>query len=103
MRTMEGLEAARSRGRAGGRKPKLSPLQVKELLRMVEAKEKTMAEIGELFGISRGCLRLPQACPGRLMLADQECACWTWQIWSADKTAKYSRKPQAVATHLMSA
>ena len=52
MRTMEGLEAARSRGRAGGRKPKLSPLQVKELLRMVEAKEKTMAEIGELFGIS---------------------------------------------------
>ena len=53
MRTMEGLEAARSRGRVGGRKPKLSLLQQKELLRMVEAKEKTMAEIGEVFGISR--------------------------------------------------
>ena len=53
MRTMEGLEAARARGRVGGRKPKLSAAQQKELLRMVAAKEKTIAEIGEVFGISR--------------------------------------------------
>lgn len=53
MRTMEGLEAARARGRVGGRKPKLRAPQEKELLRMVAAKEKTMAEIGEVFGISR--------------------------------------------------
>lgn len=53
MRTMEGLEAARARGRVGGRKQKLSKAQEKELLRMVAAKEKTMAEIGEVFGISR--------------------------------------------------
>jgi DNA invertase Pin-like site-specific DNA recombinase len=53
MRTMEGLAAARARGRVGGRKPKLSAAQQKELLRMVAAKDKTMAEIGEVFGISR--------------------------------------------------
>lgn len=53
MRTMEGLEAARARGRTGGRKEKLSAAQRRELLRMVAAKEKTMAEIGEVFGISR--------------------------------------------------
>jgi DNA invertase Pin-like site-specific DNA recombinase len=53
MRTMEGLAAARARGRVGGRKPKLSAAQEKELLRMVAAKDKTMAEIGEVFNISR--------------------------------------------------
>jgi len=53
MRTLEGLEAARARGRVGGRKEKLSPAQRKELLRMVSAREKTMAEVGEVFGISR--------------------------------------------------
>jgi DNA invertase Pin-like site-specific DNA recombinase len=52
-RTMEGLEAARARGRVGGRKEKLTPAQIRELLRMVGAKDKTMAEIGEVFGISR--------------------------------------------------
>jgi DNA invertase Pin-like site-specific DNA recombinase len=53
MRTMEGLEAARARGRVGGRRPKLSAAQQKELLRMVAAKDKTMAEVGEVFSISR--------------------------------------------------
>jgi DNA invertase Pin-like site-specific DNA recombinase len=53
MRTMEGLAAARARGRVGGRKPKLSVAQQKELLRMVAAREKTMTEVGEVFGISR--------------------------------------------------
>lgn len=53
MRTMEGLAAARSRGRIGGRKQKLNAAQVKELLRMVAAKDRTMAEVGEVFGISR--------------------------------------------------
>jgi DNA invertase Pin-like site-specific DNA recombinase len=52
-RTMEGLEAARARGRVGGRKPKLSAAQEKELLRMVAARDKTMAEVGEVSGISR--------------------------------------------------
>ncbi|HZR53634.1 MAG TPA: recombinase family protein [Streptosporangiaceae bacterium] len=52
-RTIEGLEAARARGRAGGRRQKLSGAQEKELLRMVAAKDRTVAEVGDVFGISR--------------------------------------------------
>lgn len=52
-RTLEGLEAARARGRAGGRRQKLTPAQEKELLRMVAAKDRTVTEVGEVFGISR--------------------------------------------------
>lgn len=52
-RTNEGLEAARARGRTGGRKAKLTDAQAKEVRRMYEAKEKTVAEIGALFGITR--------------------------------------------------
>jgi DNA invertase Pin-like site-specific DNA recombinase len=52
-RTNEGLEAARSRGRTGGRKAKLSDKQADEVRRLYAAREKTVAEIGELFGITR--------------------------------------------------
>jgi DNA invertase Pin-like site-specific DNA recombinase len=52
-RTNEGLEAARARGRVGGRKQKLSDRQEKALLEMVAAKERPVTEIAELFGISR--------------------------------------------------
>jgi DNA invertase Pin-like site-specific DNA recombinase len=52
-RTNEGLEAARARGRMGGRKAKLSDAQAAELRRMYAAREKTVAEIGELFEITR--------------------------------------------------
>lgn len=53
MRTMEGLAAARARGRTGGRKPKLTDAQAAEVRRLYAAREKTVAEIGELFGITR--------------------------------------------------
>jgi DNA invertase Pin-like site-specific DNA recombinase len=52
-RTMEGLASARARGRKGGRKPKLSEAQAAEVRRLYAAREKTVAEIGELFGITR--------------------------------------------------
>ena len=52
-RTMDGLEAARARGRRGGRKAKLSDAQAAEVCRMYAAKERTVAEIGALFGITR--------------------------------------------------
>jgi DNA invertase Pin-like site-specific DNA recombinase len=52
-RTKDGLAAARARGRFGGRKPKLSDKQQAEVKRLYENKEKTVSEIGELFGISR--------------------------------------------------
>jgi DNA invertase Pin-like site-specific DNA recombinase len=53
VRTNEGLEAARARGRTGGRKAKLTDAQASEVRKLYAAKEKTVAEIGELFGISR--------------------------------------------------
>ena len=53
MRTMEGLAAARARGRTGGRKPKLTDKQAAEVRRLYAAREKTVSEIGELFGITR--------------------------------------------------
>ena len=52
-RTQEGLEAARARGRVGGRKPKLTDAQAAEVNRLYAAKDKTVKEIGELFGITR--------------------------------------------------
>ena len=52
-RTHEGLAAARARGRTGGRKAKLTPAQAAEVCRMYAAREKTVAEIGALFGITR--------------------------------------------------
>jgi DNA invertase Pin-like site-specific DNA recombinase len=52
-RTNEGLEAARARGRTGGRKAKLTDAQGAEVRRLYAAREKTVAEIGELFGITR--------------------------------------------------
>ena len=52
-RTMDGLQAARARGRKGGRRAKLTDAQAAEVRRMYEAREKTVKEIGELFGITR--------------------------------------------------
>jgi DNA invertase Pin-like site-specific DNA recombinase len=52
-RTNEGLEAARARGRTGGRKAKLTDAQANEVRSLYAAREKTVAEIGELFGITR--------------------------------------------------
>lgn len=52
-RTRDGLAAARARGRVGGRKPKLSAKQQTEIRRLYDAGDKTVLEIGELFGVSR--------------------------------------------------
>jgi DNA invertase Pin-like site-specific DNA recombinase len=52
-RTKDGLAAARARGRVGGRKPKLSVNQQQEIRRLYGAGDKTVEEIGELFGVSR--------------------------------------------------
>jgi len=53
VRTLDGLAAARARGRVGGRKAKLTDAQAAEVRRLYAAKDKTVAEIGELFGITR--------------------------------------------------
>jgi DNA invertase Pin-like site-specific DNA recombinase len=58
-RTMDGLAAARARGRTGGQKPKLGPRQVKIAQRMYEEtspdghRAYTVAQIAAEFGVSR--------------------------------------------------
>lgn len=50
-RTRSGLETARAEGRVGGRRPKLSPGQRAEIVRMVDSGEKTAAAAARLFGV----------------------------------------------------
>ncbi|MEW1965914.1 recombinase family protein [Micrococcus sp. NPDC078436] len=52
-RTQAGLTAARARGRAGGRPPSLSADQARQARRMYEQQELTVAQIGEVLGVSR--------------------------------------------------
>jgi DNA invertase Pin-like site-specific DNA recombinase len=58
-RTMDGLAAARARGRTGGQKPKLGPRQVKLARQMYDEtgedgkRKHTVAEIAAEFGVSR--------------------------------------------------
>jgi len=51
-RTMDGLAAARARGRLGGRKPKLSAKQIAEIARLY-SEQRPVQEIADLFGVSR--------------------------------------------------
>lgn len=51
-RTMEGLEAARRRGRVGGRPPALSNAQKIEVQRMRDEEGRSLAEISRLFKVS---------------------------------------------------
>ena len=58
-RTLDGLAAARARGRTGGQKPKLGPRQVKLARQMYDEtgpdgkRKHTVAEIAGEFGVSR--------------------------------------------------
>ena len=51
-RTRNGLEAARKQGRVGGRRPKLSSEQQKEIVRLVTSGERTAADSARLFQVS---------------------------------------------------
>lgn len=50
-RTKAGLEAARTDGRIGGRRPKLSPAQRQEVIRLVREGRKTAADAARLFEV----------------------------------------------------
>lgn len=55
-RTLDGLAAARARGRKGGRKPKLTPAQGDTARALYAAKTMTVAEIAALFNVRRESL-----------------------------------------------
>jgi DNA invertase Pin-like site-specific DNA recombinase len=52
-RTMDGLEAARARGRTGGQKPKLGPRQVQVAREMYDSGDYTVQQIADEFGVTR--------------------------------------------------
>lgn len=52
-RTMDGLEAARSRGCTGGQKPKLTKRQAKIAQEMYDSRNYTVQQIADEFGVSR--------------------------------------------------
>jgi len=56
-RTKEGLDAARKRGRVGGRPPALSAAQREEVLRMRDVDGRTLSEIAQLFKVSTKTVR----------------------------------------------
>jgi DNA invertase Pin-like site-specific DNA recombinase len=51
--TMDGLAAARARGRVGGRRPKLTDQQAALAQELYDKREKTVQEIADLFGVPR--------------------------------------------------
>lgn len=51
--TMDGLASARARGRAGGRRPRLTPDQAALAQQLYDAREKTVQQIADLFGVPR--------------------------------------------------
>jgi len=52
-RTNAGLAAARARGRTGGRPPRLTPNQVTTARKLYDQQDMTVAQIGEVLGVSR--------------------------------------------------
>jgi DNA invertase Pin-like site-specific DNA recombinase len=54
--TRDGLAAARARGRVGGRPRKITPAQVELAQRLYDQRNKTVAEIAEVLGVSRTTL-----------------------------------------------
>ena len=50
-RTRNGLDAARSQGRIGGRRPKLKPHQQQEIVNLVYSGQKTAADAARLFNV----------------------------------------------------
>ena len=52
-RTKAGLEAARKEGRIGGRRPRLSPQQQLEIVRLVKKGRKTAVDAARLFDVHR--------------------------------------------------
>ncbi|WP_280456987.1 recombinase family protein [Nocardia carnea] len=54
--TRDGLEAARARGRTGGRRPKLTAHQVEQAQRLYDEGRHTVQQIADILGVKRGTL-----------------------------------------------
>ncbi|MFD4407235.1 recombinase family protein [Nocardia sp. NPDC058499] len=54
--TRDGLDAARARGRTGGRRPKLTAHQVEQAQRLYDEGRHTVQQIADILGVKRGTL-----------------------------------------------
>ncbi|BCA63433.1 hypothetical protein HMP09_2667 [Sphingomonas sp. HMP9] len=70
-RTKAGLEAARARGRMGGRKHRLSPDKRRHAVELYRAKDKTVRDICTLMGISKPTLYAYVAEADAMAIAEQ--------------------------------
>jgi DNA invertase Pin-like site-specific DNA recombinase len=71
MRTREGMAIARAKGKLRGKQPKLSARQQRELARMAATGEYTIADLAEVFTVSRATVyRTLQRVAPRLQRAD---------------------------------
>lgn len=55
-RTRAGLEAARARGKIGGRPPKMNEESVRQARKLLEDENNSVSKISRLMGVSRGTL-----------------------------------------------
>lgn len=55
-RTKEGLEAARARGKKGGRKPKLDAIKKKAIYELYQQKKTTVKDLCDMFNITKPTL-----------------------------------------------
>jgi DNA invertase Pin-like site-specific DNA recombinase len=53
LRTREGMEVAKAKGRLRGKQPKLKPNQAKHRLELHDSGSYTQTELAELFGVGR--------------------------------------------------
>nr|WP_238441489.1 helix-turn-helix domain-containing protein [Frankia nepalensis] len=69
-RTMDGLAAARARGRTGGQKPKLGPRQVQLAREMYDSGDYTVQQIADEFGVTRPTIYRHLAAVAAMTVAD---------------------------------
>ena len=56
MRTREGMQVARAKGRLRGKQPKLKPNQARHLVELHDLGSYSQTELSELFGVSRSTI-----------------------------------------------
>lgn len=78
--TNDGLAATRSRGRVGGRRPRLTPDQAKVVQQLYDARELTVQQIADMFNVPRSTIyghltrnadRMPKTASNRVDSTDQ--------------------------------
>jgi len=56
MRTREGMQVAKAKGRLKGKQPKLKPNQARHLVELHDLGTYSQAELAELFGVTRSTI-----------------------------------------------